>query len=100
MNQDLKIAQNATLEDIFTIAEKAGIERKYIEPYGNDKAKINLSIMKDKQDDKDGKLILVTAITPTKAGEGKSTTTIGLVDGLAKRQWQPCANHLLVRFLD
>ena len=84
MNQDLKIAQNATLEDIFTIAEKAGIERKYIEPYGNDKAKINLSIMKDKQDDKDGKLILVTAITPTKAGEGKSTTTIGLVDGLAK----------------
>lgn len=84
MNQDLKIAQSATLEDIFTIAEKAGIERKYIEPYGNDKAKINLSIMKDKQDDKDGKLILVTAITPTKAGEGKSTTTIGLVDGLAK----------------
>lgn len=84
MNQDLKIAQSATLEDIYTIAEKAGIDRKYIEPYGNDKAKINLSIMKDMQNEPDGKLILVTAITPTKAGEGKSTTTIGLVDGLSR----------------
>lgn len=84
MNEDLRIAQAATLEDIYTIAEKAGIDRKYVEPYGTDKAKIRSEIMKDMKDRPDGKLILVTAITPTKAGEGKSTTTIGLADGLSK----------------
>ena len=84
MNEDLRIAQEADLEDIYTIAEKAGIDRKYVEPYGNDKAKIDSSIFNALKDKKDGKLILVTAITPTKAGEGKSTTTIGLADGLRK----------------
>ena len=84
MNEDLRIAQSAELQDIYTIAEKAGIDRKYVEPYGTDKAKISTEIMKEKEDNKDGKLILVTAITPTKAGEGKSTTTIGLTDGLSK----------------
>ncbi|MGN1389202.1 MAG: formate--tetrahydrofolate ligase, partial [Bulleidia sp.] len=84
MNNDLKIAQAAKLEDIFTIADRAGIDRKYLEPYGNDKAKVSLKIHDEIGSRPDGKLILVTAITPTKAGEGKSTTTIGLADGLSK----------------
>ena len=83
MNNDLKIAQEATLEDIYEIAKKAGIDESVLEPYGRDKAKVNVHAL-DLQDKKNGKLILVTAITPTKAGEGKSTTTIGLVDGLSK----------------
>ena len=83
MNNDLKIAQSATLEDIYKIAEKAGIPHDSIEPYGKDKAKIDVNTL-HLEEKKDGKLILVTAITPTKAGEGKSTTTIGLVDGLTK----------------
>ncbi len=83
MNNDLKIAQEATLEDIYEIAKKAGIEEDALEPYGRDKAKVNVQSL-DLKDKKNGKLILVTAITPTKAGEGKSTTTIGLVDGLSK----------------
>lgn len=82
MNSDLKIAQAAELESIYRIAEKAGIDEKYLEPYGNDKAKIKSDIFEEIKDNKDGKLILVTAITPTKAGEGKSTTTVGLTDGL------------------
>ncbi|MBQ1356221.1 MAG: formate--tetrahydrofolate ligase [Solobacterium sp.] len=84
MNNDLQIAQAAVLEDINIIADKAGIDRKYLEPYGTNKAKISLQVREDRKDGPDGKLILVTAITPTKAGEGKSTTTIGLADGLAK----------------
>lgn len=83
MNNDLRIAQLATLEDISTIASKIGITKESLELYGNDKAKINVHTL-DLSNHKDGKLILVTAITPTKAGEGKSTTTIGLVDGLQK----------------
>ena len=84
MNNDLKIAQSATLDDIKKIAAKAGIDEKYLESYGNDKAKIKSDLYEEIKDQKDGKLILVTAINPTKAGEGKSTTTIGLADGLAK----------------
>ncbi|MBR0213251.1 MAG: formate--tetrahydrofolate ligase, partial [Solobacterium sp.] len=84
MNNDLRIAQAAVLEDINIIADKAGIDRKYLEPYGTNKAKISLQVREDRKDGPDGKLILVTAITPTKAGEGKSTTTIGLADGLSK----------------
>ena len=83
MNNDLKIAQEVTLEDIYKIAQKAGIKEEALEPYGRDKAKIDLNQL-NLENEKDGKLILVTAITPTKAGEGKSTTTIGLVDGLSK----------------
>ena len=83
MNNDLKIAQEATLEDIYKIAQKAGIKEEALEPYGRDKAKIDLNQL-NLENEKDGKLILVTAITPTKAGEGKSTTTISLVDGLSK----------------
>lgn len=84
MNNDLLIAQAATLEDIRVIAKKSGIKEEYLIPYGNDKAKISLKIHDELKDRKNGKLILVTAINPTKAGEGKSTTTVGLADGLSK----------------
>lgn len=70
--------------DIYEVAFKAGIDKKYIIPYGNDKAKISLDINEEIKNKKDGKLILVTAITPTKAGEGKTTTSIALQDGLNK----------------
>ena len=84
MNEDLKIAQAADLEDITKIADRAGIDRCFLIPYGDDKAKIRLSIWDSLKSRPDGKLILVTAINPTKAGEGKSTTTIGLADGLSR----------------
>ena len=78
---DIEIAQNCKMKPITEIAAKAGIAPKYLEQYGNYKAKIDLSLMKE-TDKENGKLILVTAITPTPAGEGKTTTTIGLADGL------------------
>ena len=84
MNTDLKIAQAAVLEPIDKIAHKAGIPEEYLEMYGKEKAKVSIKLMETLADKPDGKLILVTAINPTKAGEGKSTTTIGLADGLSK----------------
>ena len=78
---DIEIAHNCKMKPITEIAKKAGIEPKYLEQYGNYKAKIDLSLMKETKKE-DGKLVLVTAITPTPAGEGKTTTTIGLADGL------------------
>jgi formate--tetrahydrofolate ligase len=81
---DIEIAQATTPEDIRVIAQRAGIDEKYLELYGNHKAKIDFNILNDKKDTTDGKLILVTAITPTPAGEGKTTTTVGLSDGLHK----------------
>ena len=72
------------MEHILNIAKKAKIDEKYVECYGNDKAKINLAIMDEFKNKKDGKLVLVTAITPTKAGEGKTTMSIALTEGLAK----------------
>ncbi len=78
---DIEIAQSVTPKHISLIAQSAGIDEKYINYYGKNKAKIDLSIM-DEVNKGNGKLILVTAITPTPAGEGKTTTTIGLADGL------------------
>ena len=78
---DIEIAQACKPEHIKKIAEKAHVDEKYIEQYGNYKAKVDLSLLKDSEK-KNGKLILVTAITPTPAGEGKTTTTIGLADAL------------------
>ena len=83
MKTDIEIAQANQMEPITTIAERAGIEDKYLEQYGKYKAKVDLSFLNETEK-KDGKLILVTAITPTPAGEGKTTTTIGLADGLRK----------------
>ena len=80
---DIEIAQSVQMKNINEIAKTAGIESKYIEQYGNYKAKIDLSIMQDCKKE-DGKLVLVTAITPTPAGEGKTTTTIGLADAMQK----------------
>ena len=70
------------MENIFEIAKKAHIPEEYLIPYGRDKAKIDLQINETLKDKPNGKLVLVTAITPTKAGEGKTTTSIALQDGL------------------
>ena len=80
---DIEIAQQCEMKHIGEIAKKADVDMKYIEQYGNYKAKIDLSLLSDTKDKKDGKLILVTAITPTPAGEGKTTTTIVLADGMS-----------------
>ncbi|MBR3680311.1 MAG: formate--tetrahydrofolate ligase [Oscillospiraceae bacterium] len=80
---DIEIAQSIPMQPITRIAETANIADDYLEQYGKYKAKIDLSLLKDSQKP-DGKLILVTAITPTPAGEGKTTTTIGLADGLRR----------------
>ena len=81
---DIEIAQEAQMKHIAEIAETAGVDAKYLEQYGNYKAKIDYNILREKTDTPDGKLILVTAISPTPAGEGKTTTTVGLADGLKK----------------
>ncbi len=80
---DIEIAQECQMLPITEIASKAGIDDEYLEQYGKYKAKIDYKLLKD-SDRKDGKLILVTAMNPTPAGEGKTTTTIGLADGLQK----------------
>ena len=84
MLTDIEIAQNCKMEKITNIARKLDIDEKYLEQYGNYKAKIDYQLLKDLKDKKNGKLILVTAINPTPAGEGKTTTTVGLADGLRK----------------
>lgn len=83
MRTDIEIAQSTPIKEITEIAKVAGIDSKYLEQYGRYKAKIDYTIFNELNAD-DGKLILVTAITPTPAGEGKTTTTIGLADGLRK----------------
>ncbi len=80
---DIEIAQSCQMRHITEIAKSADVDEKYIEQYGNYKAKIDPALIRE-TDKKDGKLILVTAITPTPAGEGKTTTTIGLADGLKR----------------
>lgn len=82
MKTDIEIAQSVEMKEIGLIAKELGIEEEKVEQYGRYKAKIDLSILKERE--RRGKLILVTAITPTPAGEGKTTTTIGLADGLKK----------------
>ena len=83
MKTDIEIAQSVEMQHISKIAETAGIDENYLEYYGRYKAKIDLSLLAESEK-KEGKLVLVTAITPTPAGEGKTTTTIGLADGLRK----------------
>ncbi|MCD8336734.1 MAG: formate--tetrahydrofolate ligase [Lachnospiraceae bacterium] len=80
---DIEIAQETPMSPITEIAAKAGIDEKYLEQYGKYKAKIDYNLLRE-TDKKDGKLVLVTAINPTPAGEGKTTTTVGLADGLQK----------------
>ena len=81
---DIEIAQENIPAKILDVAKEVGIDEKYIELYGNYKAKIDYNILEERKEVKDGKLILVTAITPTAAGEGKTTTTVGLADGMKK----------------
>lgn len=81
---DIEIAQETSLKHIRKVAEMAGVDEKYLEPYGSYKAKIDYNLLTDRKDQPDGKLVLVTAITPTPAGEGKTTTTVGLSDGLRR----------------
>ena len=80
---DIEIAQSCTMQPITEIAKVAGVDEEYLELYGKYKAKVDYKLLKDVQRP-DGKLILVTAINPTPAGEGKTTTTVGLADGLKK----------------
>ena len=82
--EDIEIARNAKLKNITEIAQKLGIEEEYLEQYGKYKAKISNELYEKKKNDKDGKLILVTSINPTPLGEGKTTISIGLADGLSQ----------------
>jgi formate--tetrahydrofolate ligase len=85
LKSDIEIAQEASLEPIWEIGITAGIDtEEYLELYGNYKAKVDTGLLRELEDRPDGKLVLVTAITPTPAGEGKTTTTVGLADGLRK----------------
>ena len=83
MRSDIEIAQACKMQPIQDIARQLGVAEEYLEPYGNYKAKVDYRLFQNSQAP-DGKLILVTAITPTPAGEGKTTTTVGLSDGLRK----------------
>ena len=83
MKTDIEIAQESTPLHITEIAESLDIDEKYLEQYGKYKAKVDYNLLNE-DSRPDGKLILVTAITPTPAGEGKTTTTVGLADGMRK----------------
>ena len=85
MKSDIEIAQNAKMLHIREVAQKLGLTEDDIDLYGKYKSKISLDVLKRNENKKDGKLILVTAINPTPAGEGKSTVTIGLADALCKQ---------------
>ena len=84
MKTDIEIAQESEMLPISEVAKRAGLDAKYVEEYGGYKAKINYDFLRENSDKPDGKLILVTAINPTPAGEGKTTTSVGLADGLSR----------------
>ncbi len=84
MLSDIEIAQQAKMQKIVDVAAKIGIPEDDLELYGKYKAKLSMDLIRRMEEEKAGKLVLVTAITPTPAGEGKSTTTVGLAQGLAK----------------
>ena len=84
MKSDIQIAQETEMRPIVEIAERAGVDEKYLEQYGRYKAKIDYNIMKAEGFRNKGRLVLVTAISPTPAGEGKTTTTVGLADAMNK----------------
>jgi Mrp family chromosome partitioning ATPase len=82
LQTDIEISQQAAMKPIFEIAHRLALPEQSVEPYGQYKAKIDFENLPSSADQPDGKLILVTAISPTPAGEGKSTTTVGLGDAL------------------
>lgn len=101
MLTDIEIAQNAKMKNITDIASDLGISADEIEPYGHYKAKISDSVMKRLADKKDGKLVLVTAVNPTPAGEGKTTVSIGLgqsMNKIGKKQSLHCVSRRSVLF--
>ena len=95
MPTDIEIARSVTPLPITEVAKNAGVDVKHLIPYGFDKAKVDYSLLNEPTDHQ-AKLVLVTAINPTPAGEGKTTTTIGLADGsaavVATRALWPCAS--------
>ena len=100
VRSDIEIAQAATLEPIQAIGLKLGIPADVLIPYGRDKAKIADDFIRANGHARDGKLVLVTAVSPTPAGEGKTTTTVGLGDGLdvsAARRRSACASRASAR---
>ena len=84
MKTDIEIAQACEMKHIRDVAALAGVDEEYLEYYGKYKAKIDLKLLSDREGRPDGKLVLVTAINPTPAGEGKTTTTVGLADGMRR----------------
>src|SRR5574344_1026525 len=84
LKSDIEIAQETEMQHIREVAKTAGVDEKYLEQYGNYKAKVDYNILKDMADKPNGKLVLVTAINPTPAGEGKTTTTVGLGQAMAR----------------
>ncbi|OUN09463.1 formate--tetrahydrofolate ligase [Flavonifractor sp. An91] len=84
MKTDIEIAQACEMKHIRDVAALAGVDEEYLEYYGKYKAKIDLKLLADREGRPDGKLVLVTAINPTPAGEGKTTTTVGLADGMRR----------------
>ena len=82
VKSDIEIARAATKKPILEVGAKLGIPPEHLLPYGHDKAKISADFIAQQKGRPDGRLILVTAINPTPAGEGKTTTTVGLGDGL------------------
>src|SRR5258708_40297795 len=95
VRSDIEIAQAATLKPISEIAARLGIPEDVLAPYGRHKAKISLDFIDSLKDRKNGKLILVSAISPTPAGAGKATTTVALVDALNRIGKKPgtCRRH-------
>ena len=98
MTSDIEIAQKYNKLPITEIAAKVGIPDEYLEPYGKYKAKIDISFLQDDKTKRDGKLVLVTAINPTPAGEGKTTTTIGLADALNRLGKKTVVREMAVFF--
>ena len=82
--EDIEIARQAKLKNINEITKKLGIDDEYVEQYGKYKAKISTKLYEERKNDRNGKLILVTSINPTPLGEGKTTISIGLADGLSQ----------------
>ena len=100
MRSDIEIAQACEMKHIKDIAAVAGVDEDYLEYYGKYKAKIDLKLLADREGRPDGKLVLVTAINPTPAGEGKTTTTVGLPTvcaGWARTPWWLCGSPPWVR---
>ena len=94
MKTDIEIAQECMMEPITKVAEKAGIPEEYLEQYGKYKAKLSDELWERIKDREDGKLVLVTAINPTPAGEGKTTISVGLGQAFAKlgKKGSPCTS--------